>query len=105
MNISDLRVNNGLDMNISVSVRTHEEYATAFYGRVLCLYINGTAHAHVGGVSMSSTHSLVVPSILWQVGQTWIHVGLYLLFAPGAAPFGIVRIILRTIYQVQYKRR
>jgi len=76
MNISDLRVNNGLDMNISVSVRTHEEYATAFYGRVLCLYINGTAHAHVGGVSMSSTHSLVVPSILWQVGQTWIHVGL-----------------------------
>ena len=35
MNIADLRANNGLDVDISVSVRTHEEYATAFYGHVL----------------------------------------------------------------------
>lgn len=76
MNIADLRANNGLDVDISVSVRTHEEYATAFYGHVLCLYINGTAHAHIEVVSTSSAHSIVVPSTLWQVGQTWIHAGL-----------------------------
>ena len=109
MNIADLRANNGLDVDISVSVRTHEEYATAFYGHVLCLYINGTAHAHIGVVSMSSAHSIVVPSTLWQVGQTWIHAGLYLLFCPGGGavsdrPFYSKKHILGAIIQTTMMR-
>ena len=109
MNIADLRANNGLDVDISVSVRTHEEYATAFYGHVLCLYINGTAHAHIGVVSMSSAHSIVVSSTLWQVGQTWIHAGLYLLFCPGGGavsdrPFYSKNHILGAIIQTTMMR-
>ena len=97
MNIADLRANNGLDVDISVSVRTHEEYATAFYGHVLCLYINGTAHAHIGVVSMSSAQycSAIDTMASW---TNLIHAGLYLLFCPGAARFRIVHFILRTIY-------
>ena len=109
MNIADLRANNGLDVDISVSVRTHEEYATAFYGHVLCLYINGTAHAHIGVVSMSSAHSIVVPSTLWQVGQTWIHAGLSVLFCPGGGavsdrPFYSKNHILGAIIQTTMMR-
>mmetsp|Transcript_26119 Transcript_26119/g.80367 ORF Transcript_26119/g.80367 Transcript_26119/m.80367 type:complete len:119 (-) Transcript_26119:1457-1813(-) len=74
-----VRANGGINLDISIVLESQAEYTKEVDGKNICLYVNGSAAVAAGMniVPVSLAPGFLIPSTMWQVGRTWLHIGLF----------------------------
>ena len=72
-----IRINGGIDVDVSVLAGTRKDYMHDAFGLSVCLHVNGSAFAGaLDCVADGSAHGLVMRSTTWQAGRAWLYIEL-----------------------------
>ena len=71
------RLNGGINLKVTITVETTEQYIHEVDGKAICLYMNGSAVSSMQYVAAVSGPGFLIPAKAWRAGRAWLHVHLF----------------------------
>lgn len=70
------RLNGGINLRVTITVETREQYIHEVDGKAICLYMNGSAVSSMKYVAAMSGPGFLIPAKAWKAGRAWLHIRL-----------------------------